>query len=375
MKVDLTILVVKLSDKQVKLTVPSYEPSTMDTATVLITLASVLLMIYAYLRRKYSYWSSRDIRGPKPVLVLGNFWQIMTMAPDVKEREWAQEYGPMYGEYIGVKPTLTLTDPELIKQIMVKDFAWFINRRELNTYHEVANKMLTELEDDEWKRVRSLVTPTFTSGKLKGMSPLMMKCIGKLNDYLGNLIDQSNSAKAELDTKTVLSGFTIDVIASTTFATDVHSNGVDRNSRVVKACQGLFRLNPIKAMLGMTLPVKLNTLLGVDSFFPDNEFRYLLNLIENVVQTRSDQQAVKSSANKRPNDLIQLLLNAQQEPEQDWRSMDYNKLTLNEDIASTLVNTNGECLQLSTFISIFFCLSRKIKSSNYQQCFIILNEI
>lgn len=41
---------------------------------------------------------------------------------------------------------------------------------------EPADKFLTVLKDEEWKNVRSILTTTFTSGKLKEMSRLIRGC-------------------------------------------------------------------------------------------------------------------------------------------------------------------------------------------------------
>ncbi len=40
--------------------------------------------------------------------------------------------------------------------------------------------MLTMLKGDKWKQVRSILSPVFTSGKLKAMEPLINK-VGKIN--------------------------------------------------------------------------------------------------------------------------------------------------------------------------------------------------
>lgn len=54
----------------------------------------------------------------------------------------------------------------------------------------IGAKVLNLLKDDEWKNIRNIVTPTFTSGKLKNMEHLVDQCVDTFLDIL--------SKKAEL---------------------------------------------------------------------------------------------------------------------------------------------------------------------------------
>lgn len=78
------------------------------------------------------------------------------------------------------EPNLVVNDLDLIKHVLIRDFDHFIDRREfqVNNDSEV-NKyfahMLNNLKGEEWKRVRSALSPVFTSGKLKGMITFMNK--------------------------------------------------------------------------------------------------------------------------------------------------------------------------------------------------------
>lgn len=57
-----------------------------------------------------------------------------------------------------------------MKQILIKDFDHFVDRQpsrhQNNPYFD---KMLVSLHGQEWKNIRSQLTPTFTSGKIKRM--------------------------------------------------------------------------------------------------------------------------------------------------------------------------------------------------------------
>ena len=74
-----------------------------------------------------------------------------------------QKYGDVYGVYSGLSPTLTISDVELTKQVMIKDFHLFVNRREVHILDDIWKNNLLNVYDDDWKRIRSITTPAFTS--------------------------------------------------------------------------------------------------------------------------------------------------------------------------------------------------------------------
>ncbi len=78
------------------------------------------------------------------------------------------------------RPCLIVNDLDLARNILIKDFDHFTDRRifAIDTTSEsnklVAN-MLTMLTGEKWKKVRSMMSPAFTSGKLKAMAPFIDK--------------------------------------------------------------------------------------------------------------------------------------------------------------------------------------------------------
>ena len=60
--------------------------------------------------------------------------------------------------FMGREPALTVADPELVKDIMIKDFNVFINRRDMGSMDEILDHALTAVKDDDWKRLRSIVS-------------------------------------------------------------------------------------------------------------------------------------------------------------------------------------------------------------------------
>lgn len=121
------------------------------------------------------------------------------------------------GLIILTNPTLMIVDLDLVKNILIKDFHNFPNRN--GYYNEVDDPLtahLVNLEDDEWRSLRSKLTPTFTSGKLKMMFPTMVAIADNLNSTLEVEIAKTKT----VEIKEILSRFTIDVIGTIAFGLD-----------------------------------------------------------------------------------------------------------------------------------------------------------
>ena len=58
---------------------------------------------------------------------------------------------------MGDRPGLKLAEPELIKDINIKDFHIFVDRNDLITGDPMTDRSLFNLFGDEWKKMRSIV--------------------------------------------------------------------------------------------------------------------------------------------------------------------------------------------------------------------------
>lgn len=68
---------------------------------------------------------------------------------------------------------------------MVKDFDHFVDRPTFNFKDSpYVKNMLINLKGTEWKDVRHLMTPAFSSGKLKAMQSLICTVGEQMTDYL-----------------------------------------------------------------------------------------------------------------------------------------------------------------------------------------------
>jgi len=68
------------------------------------------------------------IPGPKPHLIFGNMKQYYAEGYNNCFEIWKKKYGTIFGYYLGAKPFIVVTDPELLKLIQIKDFNHFFHR-------------------------------------------------------------------------------------------------------------------------------------------------------------------------------------------------------------------------------------------------------
>ncbi|CAH1117888.1 unnamed protein product [Phaedon cochleariae] len=178
-----------------------------------------IFMLYKYSTRKFNYWKKRGVYHPKPIPFLGNIADVTFFRTNIGE--WLKKIydstdEPFFGIFVFDEPHLIIKSPELIKQIMVKDFHNFNDRTVAQPEH---NKMIQNLmffqRNPEWKEARSKITPVFTSGKLKSMFTLI-EPIG------ANLLSYLEKNEGELESKEVCAKFATDVIAKCFFGINAH---------------------------------------------------------------------------------------------------------------------------------------------------------
>lgn len=103
---------------------------------------------------------------------------------------------------IGGRPEYLIRDPELVKQITIRDFNSFVNRIDVadaNTDPIMGHK-LTNLKTNDWRRVRNKLTPLFTGQKLKQLVvPALNTIKSDMITYLNDKIEQSNKKELLID--------------------------------------------------------------------------------------------------------------------------------------------------------------------------------
>ncbi|KAF1397777.1 Cytochrome P450 3A29, partial [Spheniscus humboldti] len=154
-----------------------------------------------------------------------------------------EKYGKMWGIFDGRQPVLMVLDLILIKNILVKEcYTIFTNRRNssLNGILELA---ISVAEDEKWKRIRTVLSPTFTSGKLKEMFPI----INHYGEKLVKNIEKKVANDEFVTMKDIFGAYSMDVVASTSFSVNIDSmsNPNDPFVTNIKEFLNFSFLNPV----------------------------------------------------------------------------------------------------------------------------------
>ncbi|KAL7015223.1 hypothetical protein ACKWTF_016353 [Chironomus riparius] len=213
----------------------------MDLVTQILTLLiGFALFAYYLLHRRFTYWERRNVPHIKPEFIHGNSRGI---GKDFSSGTFFKNMynklkgkGPLVGVYVSVMPMAIATDLDLIKTILVKDFDVFTNRGlYYNKEDDPTSAHLASVEDEEWKSLRNKITPTFTSGKMKMMFPIIVDVADRMVKAIAVESNQGES----VEIKDVASRFTTDVIAEVAFGIECHSLE-DKHSKLYKMGQKSF---------------------------------------------------------------------------------------------------------------------------------------
>ncbi|XP_046449629.1 cytochrome P450 3A14-like [Daphnia pulex] len=257
--------------------------------TWVVTVVSFLYLFYRYATSTHNYFSDQGIPGPKPIPFFGNMWGIWKNNIPELDVALVKKYGKVFGYFDGLIPNLWITDADMIKAMYVKDFEHFVDRRSFEMKTKVIRKWLTVMKGQEWKDIRSSVTPAFTTGKIKRMSVLIKDCVDKLCDRVTNFTENDG----KIDAKITFSAFTMDVIARCAFGLNIETLGNKDDPFITNAqyvTNPPANKSPI-VFLPFAYP-NFFTSLGslAESIFVTKELKFFFKLLENILKERSQSK-------------------------------------------------------------------------------------
>ncbi|XP_073813629.1 cytochrome P450 6a9-like [Musca autumnalis] len=277
--------------------------------TLFIAAFAILVgYVVTKIREHYNYWKRRNVAHDPPHWMLGNF-KGLTENRSIAEcvqtvYDKYKNTGPCFGFYWFTKPSAMVVDPQLIKQILIKDFAKFSDRGMFhNPEDDPLSGQLFNLDGPKWKNMRAQLSPAFTSGKMKLIFPLMEK----LGQEVVRVFEENLTNTDIIEVADIMARFTSDVIGSCAF-------GIETNS--LKNPKSEFRTMGRRAMveyrggvLGVAFRLNFPQLARrwhLKETIPEVE-KYFMGLIRDTVNYREEN-------NIRCNDFMDMLIALKNNP-------------------------------------------------------------
>lgn len=215
---------------------PTMELPSAISSTSIALIAALLAIAYGWVKWNYSYWERRGVPAMKPTFPFGNFGRLGNIHShsDLMRDIYIEMKGkfPYCGLYSFHKPLALITDLELIKKVLTADFAHFHDRGiYYNAKSDPLSANLLSVEGQLWRDLRSKLTSTFTSGKIKMMIPLINDVAEQLRQTVQTMCAENDGI---MEMKDLLASYTTDCIGVCGFGLECNSlSGPDVQFRVV----------------------------------------------------------------------------------------------------------------------------------------------
>lgn len=266
-----------------------------------VTIA-IISLLYGLLRYHFRYWKRRGIEQLSPSILFGDIGPVFQ-----QEQYVAETYATLYqrskhllvaGIYLSLRPVLFVNDPQLIRDILVRDFDHFYDRGVYsNEKHDPISAHLFSMSSESWKNLRQKLNPAFSPARLREMFPMLMKVGRTLQEYIGKCASNGEV----VNVKEVMGRYTTDVIASVAFGLEVDSIN-DENNTFRQMGLKVFGNDLINSLrLGCTFFIpEFKDLLGFSCSPPDVE-QFIRSLVRETIEYRESNNVSRQ-------DLMQLML-------------------------------------------------------------------
>lgn len=197
---------------------------------MLLIIILTILCSYLHYRQCNTYWEKKGVPTRPKRFPAGDLTSVLLRKESFyvcmeKCFEYFRNQGYIHGGlYLFNNPIYFPIDPHIIKSILITDFQYFADRGVYMDFKRLPlAKNLFGLSGDEWKAMRSKMTPAFSIGKLK---VLYQSCINIAEELL-QVVDM----QSEVDCKEISMRYTVDIIGNICLGLNCYSLKNPLNNR------------------------------------------------------------------------------------------------------------------------------------------------
>lgn len=188
--------------------------------TILIAIISAIYLFFKYIS---TYWKRKGFPYIEPTILIGNMSRTVKGKTSFMLNVWDHykaSNDPFTGIYLFTSPSLLIRDPDLVRRILITDFASFHDRGiHCNTETDYMSENLFCLPGARWKALRNKLSPTFTSGKLKAMFPTILNIGQRLQNHITKAIENDEI----IEMKDMSLRYTLDIVSNVIYGHQINT--------------------------------------------------------------------------------------------------------------------------------------------------------
>lgn len=270
----------------------------------------IIGMLYYYFEKKSRYFLDRNIPYASGWPLFGNLSALIFRRKHISDVIRQIYNSHQDAKYVGAfeftKPIIVLKDPELIKSIAIKNFDKFPGRQAFvdESIDPLFACNMFNIIGDYWQEMKNLLSPTFTSNRMRIMYTTMTR---NAENYVNSLLDMSRDKRRMFSTKDFFTRYTCDTIAECLYGINVDTLKEPENDFYLLGKEGtnFDGAFTIKLWIARFYP-RILLWLGL-KFIPERVIDFFKSFIDQTVKRR-DEMGISYP------DMIQLMIDGRSKP-------------------------------------------------------------
>lgn len=205
------------------------------TSILLIIFTTFMLVLYNFVLKNWWYFSRQNVKFVRGWPILGSLHDFFvgdkSFAGSVLRLYRTYPDEPVIGLYELTHPVYLVRDPELIKRITIQDVEYFLNHQ--GNFDLSGDKLMAKTlffsRDQQWKDMRTVLSPAFTGNKMRLMFELIQETSADFLDTLRVVYATPESEEIEIpqtdqfdvELKDLFTRYTTNIIATCAFGLKV----------------------------------------------------------------------------------------------------------------------------------------------------------
>lgn len=275
-----------------------------------LSLITAGIIFVCFVHRHFNYWQRHGFIQ-KNLTLAQKFRKIASFKfPSLLEYNQLKKNG-VFGFYYSLSPVVMITDPLIIRDILIRNHQYFYNRKtEVDESIDPVGASLFSMHDDDWKEIRALLSPAFAASKLRHNVQLFEGVCDNLEAFISRV--------GQTDTHDLMTRVMTDIIALWTFTVKVDSiNDPSMTNEFYEATMQFFSTDWKASFKNLCLSFMPSLLKILKIKFIGGEIEpFFRNLVEEIDKHREKE-------NYSQKDFMQLLIKLKS----SMRSFGYDQMT------------------------------------------------